>query len=398
MEYTATNRKNLTGGAKSKFSTPGRRKTKGSIPKESWQRSFLNYQFESLPIFEVVPTIMDNVELRTEDGEPQLYLGDAKIAINNNLITLRKATEAYCKAHGGQFPATFHPNPLCQLQELYQTLIKCKPEANEIVVDYNPGTKELEFYEHIYSEYPEGTLAFVNVDILDKLEGPYRQFFKEFLSYMQATIGIVTPDEHYDFGFMLQIYTDGEAELEDESEEFRELFNSYNNGHARDLIKEVDECPWQHLEYKREETQELLNTLIQNAPSEELKDLLYLAQEGLEIMRNEKMSSYQDTRDYCELSEFDTTGYCDEEFFPVIRLFCLCYGTEETDELVSRTINDLNNSGGSYMQEELFEPHQITENYDHPLTGTQFPARWFSWFEKYNQAVWIYESSFKNDE
>lgn len=396
MATDTANRKNPLGRTKSQQPSWGRRKTDKSSPASSRQRSFLNHVFESLPIFEITPLVVNNVGIRNEDGEPRLILSSHSIPIAPNVEKMLRSAIAYCKAHGKPELTISATDPLMKLHEIYSHLLKYQTENRKIGIDYDVANNELHFLEYVKSEYPSCTLAFLTVAILDNLADPHRQFFLEFFSLMKATMEMPFPHQHFDFSYPLGIFDEDIMEdMRREDEGYSDMLDSYNGGHIRELFDEIQRTPWHPLMIGKEANKERFDSLIRTASSPELADLIEIAIEGIGVMGNECISSYRGNINYCEIPEF-FNEYDDEEYLNFERIVAVCYGNEDEDPIVESTIEILNNDGSNYEQEELYEVCEISEKYTAPFNGTQFPAKWFEWFARYNQTLWKYESTLTN--
>lgn len=396
MEVVTANRTHTHGGAKPKSLSRGCGKAEENSAQETLQRSFLNYQFEPLPIFDVRPIIAEQVEYRIEDGEPQLLLANEKIEIASNIINLHKAAEAYCKVHGGAIPEERNTDPLRQLQSLYQAMIKCKPVNNEIGIDFDYNSRELKFYEYGWCDYPSGSLAFFTLSFLDYMEDPYRQFFKEVISLARITMQAPCPEEHFDLAYAVGYFdADYIDEMLADDPEYAQMVKSYQEGHINDLVMEVCKTPW-HLACS-EDFDDRVEHLMQCTNDNALKEFVEVAAKGVKLMANEDIAKYRHNLHRCEIDEFDESE-CYEETLGIDRITALCYGDEDTDPVVRVAIDCLNNEGCNFSQEELYEMCEIDECYNKPLNVSDFLTSWFNWFEKYNHAKWKYEQTHANDE
>lgn len=363
------------------------------ITKEAQQRSFLNYRFDELPILDVAP--LTSICLGFEDGK-HLNLGNVEIDLVKNLTKLRKSAEAYCRTHNGSVSVNTD-NPIRELQKLYQAVRECCPLNNEIEINYFEETKELSFVELAYAPYPDSSVAFISVKFLDYLPAEYRQFFLELLSLIRVTLQVPFPEDHYDFAYTTGYFDD--EYLEDvmtEDPEYAETVKSYRTGDAKRLFDEILNTPWQNLGSNPKITAERITTLEAKASSPELKELIVVAKHGIALLVNENINTYRYNLGYCSIPEFEDYEYQDE-LCGFDRVMAFCYGDENDDPVVMRTLDSLNNDAGNYIQEELYEPHLITSDYDKPFESSNFPQKWFDWYVEFYNARVKYEQAYKNN-
>ncbi len=396
MEIVATNRTNLLGRTKPKRDVSLFGTAQEDNPSEARQRSFLNHHFDSLPVFEVDPSMLKDTNVSLHDGEVLLSLGDETIDFGRNIINLRVSAQAYCKAHGSDLEIKPNANPLLEMQYLYKEVERCSPESNEIGIDYDIDRHELIFIEYVYCKYDEYKLVFLTTSFLEHLKGPYRKFFCEFLSLVKATMCIVPPKDHFDFAYTLGVF-DEEFIEEDlkEDKKYAEFVGSYLSGHINDILEEVDGSPWKPLTIHNENTVQRFKKLIDGADSPELKKFVEVAIEGIYLMGDECIDDYRQNLNHCNIIEFDETDQ-DEEVIPIERVMAICYGEENDDPIVQRTIDLINNDGCNFLPENLYEAKVISSSYDRPYEGTQFPKRWFDWYSRYYEAKVNYEQTYKN--
>ena len=327
--------------------------------------------------------------LGLEDGE-HLILGSRDIDLPKNLITLRKSVEAYCKVHGGKVPAK-KMNPIKELQALYQAVSKCCPGRNEIEINYFEETNELAFVELAYAPYPDYCVTFVPVSFVDTLPPLYREFYLEFLSLMRITMQIPFPEDHFDFAYATGYFDDEYLEEEiKEDPEYADMVTSYREGNAKLLFDEIYRAPWQMLDGLSPEVEKRLKMLADEAPTPELRGLIDIAADGIELFFNESINKYRFNQGYCSIPEFDNQD-CQDETCGFDRIVGFCFGDEDADPVTMRALDGLSNDAGNFCQEELFEPKLISPEYDKPFESANLPKKWFDWFIKFNERRMRYE-------
>lgn len=398
MEVVTTNRSSAFGRTRQSRHPKSNGETSTSLKKKTPQRSFLTYNFEDLPIFNQLKYSDYNVSQKVEDGERILYIGNERINFTSNFDNLHNAVNAYCKVHNSLCPLIDEKHPFEMIRSLFSAVKRCCPDNNEIVVDYDTRSKEIVFIEYAKCNYPLYTCGFIPVKYIASMEQPYRQFFIEFISLMRSTMCIEFPEDHYDFAFILGLMGDDYVDAEyEESDDCQPFIDRYLHGDIHGLFNEIRNTPWQQLVLDCKEMTDRIVSLIYNAPSKELKELIQLAIDGIKLMADESINFYRHDLNQCEIDEFDNSDYYDDIFI-IDRLFCICYGDEDNDPIVNRALDVMNDIACNYEQEELYDYKVITSDYDTPFLGNDFPNQWFDFLAKYNQARWKYEQTYEINE
>lgn len=394
MEVVTTNRSDTLGRTKQKRYIKSNGKTPKSSTQKTQQRSFLMHKFDELPIFNQSTFSDYRISLKDEGGELHLDIGNERIDFNKNFRNLYNAVCAYCNAHHSICPKIIKSHPFEMIKALYKAAKRCCPENNEIVINYDAVSKEIVFIEYAKSNYPQYTCGFIPVKYIETLDEPFRQFFIEFISLIRVTMAVEFPEDNYDFAFSLGMMDDYYLE---EDDEYKDFIERYLNGDIKHLFNEILNSHWQELVIDCMEMSDRITSLINNAPSNELKELLLIAIDGINLMAEESINNYRHDLNQCNLDEFDNVDYYDE-IFTVDRLFCICYGDEENDPIVRSVIGIINDTACNYSQEELYDYRVITSDYDTPFFGNDFPDKWFDFLSKYNKARWNYEQTYEIDE
>ncbi len=391
MEVAQTNRSFTAGRTKSfQRNENHNRASRKSSSQIAQQCSFLTTTFDDLPIFDIAPAMLNCLSI--EDGG-HLIVGGYDIDLTENLKTLRKCAESYCKVNNGILPEPCI-NPIKELQMLYQAICKCCPSDSEIEINYVDERNELVFLELIPAPYPQCSLAFLSVKFVEYLPPLHRKFFVSLLSLIRVTIGIQFPEDHFDFAYVIGVFEDEMIEDDiSEDSEYSDYVTSYREGQARLLFDEILRSPWHQLDTTTSELSEYLLELVNASTSPELTRLIEIAAEGLDIMHGDSIGNYRFNLSQCNIQEFDCVSDNFDETFGFDRLTAFCYGDEDDDPVTSRAVDCINDYAGNYIQEDLYEPHVITPEYDAPFKCSNFPDRWFKWYIKFNEARIKYEQA-----
>lgn len=389
MAVVTTNRKNLFGRTKSFTYNASTRKRSKSSQKDSSQRAFLTYKFQPLPVFDVASMNKIYGCIDTKDGEYPFSMEDATASIDKWIPILSQEAEAYCKANGGIIHLKNDCSALHQLKSLYDSIKQCCPNEHSIYIDHNTDENRIVLIESANIEFPDMTVFFIPVSFIDSLHGEYRQFFIEFMSFLQATCCVSFPEDHMDFTYALGLWDDSliDDRVEDDPD-YAKFVNQYLHGNGVKLFSEIACTNYRRLEHPTEEDKAWCQLLLQNASSTELKDLICSAIEGANLMRGESFNNYRQL--YNSDDDYD-------EFLPVERIMAFCYKDVDEDPVAEFALDCLSNDGYNYCQEKLQDKKIITTSYDKPFVGSCFPSKWVEWYLSFDKARMKYEQTNKDD-
>lgn len=318
-----------------------------------------------------------------------MSIGGASIPILKNLVDLRKSAEAFCKVHSGKVDPPITANPFEFLHSLYKSMLGCCPEHHSINIDYDTETNRLVFVEYASCDYPQYTLAFIPLCRLKGLPYQIRKFLIEIFSLIKVTMQVASPMEHWDFAYALGEFDAEFVEEEiNENEDYRVMVEVYRNGYIKEVIDEIDRTPWSIL--TTSDVADRIEVLLTLAPNPTIRKIVEVAAKGIPLMINEDITTYQNSLMRCNLKEFDDSDY-EDQIMSVQRMIAFCYDHEDADPVTAQAVNFIDNDGYSIMQEELYESKIITPDYSSPFHTTDFPKKWFAWFEEFSKALNEYE-------
>lgn len=389
MAVVTTNRKNFLGRTKSFTNDESTRKKSKGSQKNSSQRAFLTYEFQPLPVFDIASNSNAYGWIDTKDGEVPFSLENASSSINKWIPILTQEAEVYCKANGGIIPSRNDCSALHQLKTLYDSMKQCCPDKHSIYIDHKTDENRIVLIESVNIEFTYETVFFIPVSFISSLNGEYRQFFIEFMSLLHVTCCVSFPEDHIDFTYALGLWDDSliDDRVEDDPD-YAKFVNQYLHGNGAELFTEIACTNYRRFENPTEEDKAWWQQLLQNAYSTELKDLIYSAIEGANLMRGESFNNYRQLYD----SDDDY-----DEFLPVERIMAFCYKDVEEDPVAEFALDCLSNDGYNYCQEELQDKKIITTSYDKPFVGSSFPSKWVEWYLSFDKARMKYEQTNKDD-
>lgn len=389
MAVVTTNRKNIFGRTKSLTYNASTRKKSKSSQKSSSQRAFLTYKFQSLPVFDVVSKGETYGSIYIKNGESSFGLGKVVSSISEGLPVLEQEAEAYCRANGGMIPQRKECSALHRLKTLYDSMTKCCPHGHSIYIDHISDENHIRLIECVDVEFPYNTVFFIPVSFIGTLNGEYRQFFIEFMSFLQVTCCVSFPEDHMDFTYALGMWDDSIIEDKvDEDPDYAKFIDLYLKGMGAELFSKIAYANYNRFESPTEEDLAWWQLLLHDAPSSELKDLIYSAIEGANLMRGKSFNNYRQL--YNSDDDYD-------EFLPIERIMAFCYKDVEEDPVAEFALDCLSNDGYNYCQEELQDNKIITTSYDKPFVGSNFPSKWVEWYLSFDKARMKYEQTNKDD-
>lgn len=396
MAVVTANRKNFFGRAKSVTdNASARKKSKGS-PKNSPQRTFLTHEFQSLPVFDVASKGKAYEWMEVKGGETSLSIADTLTSIEKWLPILKKEAEAYCKANGGTLLPIKGHTPLHQLKQLYDSVKMCCPEGHSVYIDYDTKNNRVVLIESAYVDYPQSTAFFIPVSFISSLDGEYRQFFIEFMSFLRATCCVSFPEDHMDFAYTLGLWSTDfiEDRVEDDSD-YQNWVDSYLQGDGFEIFSEIAHASFERFEHPTEEDKAWMRQLWIDAPTLELKNLIYSAIDGANLMRGESFNTYRLAYNFGDEMFGPSDDY--DEFLSIERIMAFCYKDVEVDPVAEWALDCLSNEGCNYCQEELRDKKIITTDYNKPFVGSIFPSRWAKWYISFDEERMKYEQTNEDD-